>query len=193
MCPSDRHPRREAPARPHLRSAFDVLDADRDGKISSDDLRSFYAGLSGSGAAAAAAAGGDEDVLATMMAVADANSDGFVEYEEFERVLSGGRDGDADAETGSGRRTRSPPPLPPQPPQSRAAGGLMGDVFRVMDKDGDGRLSCEDLRSYMAWAGLDASEDEIKAMIRLGGGSEAEGVSLDGLVKVLAVDDGGFF
>ncbi|KAF8017608.1 hypothetical protein BT93_H2714 [Corymbia citriodora subsp. variegata] len=173
MCPSDRNFRREAPARPHLRSAFDVLDADHDGKISGDDLRSFYAGFSGGV--------GDEDVLETMMAVADANRDGFVEYEEFEHVLSRGG---GDAKTGS-RKKRSQ--------QSAAAGGLMEDVFRVMDKDGDGRLSCEDLRSYMAWAGLNVSEDEIKAMIRLGGGSEAEGVSLDGLVKVLAVDGGGFF
>ncbi|KAI6692921.1 hypothetical protein NL676_020631 [Syzygium grande] len=176
MCPSDRNLRRDAPARPHLRSAFDVLDADRDGKISSDDLRSFYAGFSGGG-------GGDEDVLATMMAVADANHDGFVEYEEFERVLGGGGDG-AGKTRGGSRRTRSSPPSP--------AGGLMEDVFRVMDKDGDGRLSCEDLRSYMVWARLDASEDEIKAMIRLGGGNETEGVSLDGLMKVLAVDDGFF-
>lgn len=174
MCPSDRNLRREAPARPHLRSAFDVLDADRDGKISSDDLRSFYAGFSGGGM------GGDEDVLATMMAVADANRDGFVEYEEFERVLSG-------AKAGPGR-TRSTP----RPAAAARGGGLMEEVFRVMDKDGDGRLSYEDLRSYMAWAGLGASEDEIKAMIRLGGGDEAEGVSLDGLMKVLAVDDGFF-
>ncbi|XP_030474591.1 calcium-binding protein CP1 [Syzygium oleosum] len=182
MCPSDRNLRRDAPARPHLRSAFDVLDADRDGKISSDDLRSFYAGFSGGGGG-----GGDEDVLATMMAVADANRDGFVEYEEFERVLGGGvGGGDGAGKTrGGSRRTRSSPPPSP-------AGGLMEDVFRVMDKDGDGRLSCEDLRSYMVWAGLDASEDEIKAMIRLGGGNETEGVSLDGLMKVLAVDDGFF-
>ncbi|XP_030539847.2 calcium-binding protein CP1 [Rhodamnia argentea] len=176
MCPSDRNLRREAPARPHLRSAFDVLDADRDGKISSDDLRSFYAGFS-----FGEAGGGDEDVLATMMAVADANRDGFVEYEEFERVLGG-------AKAAPGRaRTRSR-----EAAAAASGAGLMEEVFRVMDKDGDGRLSYEDLRSYMAWAGLGASEDEIKAMIRLGGGDEAEGVSLDGLMKVLAVDDGFF-
>ncbi|KAF7852053.1 hypothetical protein BT93_L1142 [Corymbia citriodora subsp. variegata] len=120
-------------------------------------------------------AGSDEDVLVTMMAVVDANRDGFVEFEEFKRR---GREGRED-----------------KLKEDAVAGGrLMEDVFRSMEKDGDGRLSYEDLRSYMVWAGQGTSEDEIKVIIRLGGSRKAEGVSLDGLMKVLAVDeDDGFF
>ncbi|XVF58824.1 hypothetical protein PTKIN_Ptkin07bG0097200 [Pterospermum kingtungense] len=46
----------------------------------------------------------------------------------------------------------------------------MEDVFKVMDKDGDGRLSHDDLKSYMNRAGFSATKEDIKAMIRLGGG-----------------------
>lgn len=49
-----------------LPSAFDILDVDRDGKISHEDLKVFYADA------------GDE-MIGTMM-----NKDGYVEYEEFE-------------------------------------------------------------------------------------------------------------
>ncbi|PRQ39479.1 putative serine/threonine-protein phosphatase with EF-hands [Rosa chinensis] len=137
-----------------LRPAFDVLDADRDGKISKDDLRAFYAGFSSSGA--------DESLIRAMMSAADSNSDGFVEYDEFERVLAC------------------------QKPS--AAGGVMEDVFKVMDRDGDGKLSHEDLKSYMNLAGFPATDDDIAAMIRLGGGDETQGVDYAGLLKILAVD-----
>ncbi|KAL6188459.1 hypothetical protein ACLB2K_039852 [Fragaria x ananassa] len=134
-----------------LRAAFDVLDADRDGKISKDDLRAFYAGFSSSGA--------DESLIRAMMSAADSNSDGFVEYHEFERVLA-----------------------------CQNPSGVMEDVFKVMDRDGDGKLSHEDLKSYMNSAGFPASDDDIAAMIKLGGGDEAQGVDYAGLLKILAVD-----
>ncbi|KAM5568712.1 calcium-binding protein CP1 [Rosa sericea] len=137
-----------------LRPAFDVLDADRDGKISKDDLRAFYAGFSSSGA--------DESLIRAMMSAADSNSDGFVEYDEFERVLAC------------------------QKPS--AAGGVMEDVFKVMDRDGDGKLSHEDLKSYMNSAGFPATDDDIAAMIKLGGGDKTQGVDYAGLLKILAVD-----
>ena len=60
----------------------------------------------------------------------------------------------------------------------------MKDVFKVMDKDGDGRLSYGDLKSYMDSAGLAVTDDEIKSMIRLAGGDLNDGVSFDGLLKI---------
>ena len=68
-----------------LRPAFDVLDADRDGRISREDLKTFYA-----------TAGGrfDDDDLAAMIAAADADRDGFVQYDEFERLLAARAGGD---------------------------------------------------------------------------------------------------
>ncbi|KAK6254363.1 EF-hand domain - like 10 [Theobroma cacao] len=168
MCPSERNLSRpeKTSSVSDFRSAFEVLDADRDGKISREDLRRFYAGFSnGTGF-------DDDEIIGTMISLADSNKDGFVEYEEFERVLGG-----------CGKRSSS----------ASAAGGfgVMEDVFKVMDKDGDGRLSHEDLKSYMNWAGFSASDEDIKAMIRLGGGDENEGVSFDGLLKILAVDFAG--
>lgn len=146
MCPSG-----TAAASPaDFRQAFEVLDADRDGKISRDDLRNFYS------------ADADEDAIGSMILVADLNRNGFVEYDEFERVLSGGR---------------------------RRSAGIMEEVFKAMDKDGDGRLSHADLKSYMHLAGFSITDEEVAAMIRFGGADEAEGVSYDGLLKILAVDN----
>ena len=149
-----------------FRPAFDVLDADHDGKISKDDLRMFYAGFSSNGA--------DDDFIGSMMSVADLNKDGFVEYDEFERVLDG-----ASEKKKSSSSTRS-------------SSGVMEDVFKVMDKDGDGKLSVDDLKSYMQWAGFDASDDDIKAMIKLAcysGGGDKDGVTYHDFLKILALDN----
>ncbi|XP_064950616.1 calcium-binding protein CP1-like [Musa acuminata AAA Group] len=144
MCPAGRG---LAPA--PLRPAFDVLDADRDGKISQDDLKAFFS----SGVAAALS---DEDI-GSMISAADADRDGLVEFEEFERVLGRPRGGD----------------------------GVMAEAFRVMDRDGDGKVGFGDLKAYLKMAGLPASDDDIWTMIRMGG---SDGISFDALVKILAVD-----
>ncbi|XP_022741918.1 calmodulin-like [Durio zibethinus] len=158
MCPTERNLSRpeKTSSGPNFRSAFEVLDADRDGKISREDLRRFYAGFSNGNTGF-----DDDEIIGTMISLADSNRDGFVDYEEFERVLGGSK--------------------------KMASGfGVVEDVFKVMDKDGDGRLSHDDLKSYMNWAGFSASDEDIKAMIRLAGDDE-KGVSFDGLLKILAV------
>ncbi|CAA2969849.1 calmodulin-like isoform X1 [Olea europaea subsp. europaea] len=155
MCPSGTASgRRETTGKPNLRSAFDVLDADSDGKISHDDLRAFYGGFSGPGDS-------NEDDIKSMISMADFNKDGYVEYEEFEKVLNGK----------NGRNGRWV---------------VMEDAFRVMDKDGDGKVGREDLKSYLKWAGFEAHDEDVEAMIRLAGGDENDGVTFQGLLKVLA-------
>jgi calmodulin len=57
-----------------------------------------------------------------------------------------------------------------------------------MDRDGDGKLSHEDLKSYMNWAGFAATDEEINAMIKFGGGDQNGGVSFDGLIRILSLD-----
>ncbi|KAK0607908.1 hypothetical protein LWI29_022465 [Acer saccharum] len=163
MCPtgSSLPSREEAATGAGFRQAFDVLDTDRDGKISGDDLRAFYSSLSGCSDGRER-----EEIIRSMISEADSNRNGFVEYDEFERVLDYGK-----RKSGGG-----------------GGGGVMEDVFKVMDTDGDGMLSHGDLKSYMRWAGFEASDDDIKAMIKLGGGDDREGVSFDGLLKILAVD-----
>ncbi|KAK7291705.1 hypothetical protein RIF29_07067 [Crotalaria pallida] len=159
MCPSGRNLRPTASSSAiasDFRPAFEILDTDRDGKISRDDLRAFYTGIYGRD--------GEDDVIGAMMTVADTNKDGFVEYEEFERVVTG--------------------------EERRALGcGAMEDVFKVMDKDGDGMLSHHDLKSFMSLAGFSASDEEINAMIKFGGGDQNGGVSFDGLLRILALDN----
>lgn len=158
MCPSDRiaNPGWSTTTTPSdFWPAFEILDADRDGKISKDDLRVFYTGISGGGS--------EDELIGAMISVADENRDGFVQYAEFEKVL--------------GHENRR-----------SGGGGVMEDVFRVMDKDGDGRLSHQDLKSYMECAGLEASDEDISAMIRLAAGDDGGGVSFNGLLKILAVD-----
>ncbi|XP_022866266.1 calmodulin-like [Olea europaea var. sylvestris] len=181
MCPSGTASgRRETTGKPNLRSAFDVLDADSDGKISHDDLRAFYGGFSGPGDS-------NEDDIKSIsqtlsntqkaprrspgllrrvfgpwgISMADFNKDGYVEYEEFEKVLNGK----------NGRNGRWV---------------VMEDAFRVMDKDGDGKVGREDLKSYLKWAGFEAHDEDVEAMIRLAGGDENDGVTFQGLLKVLA-------
>ncbi|XP_059632815.1 calcium-binding protein CP1-like [Cornus florida] len=159
MCPTGsalRHP--QTTKMSDFRPAFEVLDADRDGKISRDDLQTFYAGFSGTTASSS------EDIIGSMISVADLNKDGYVEYDEFERVLNGRK-----------RRERS------------GGRGVMEDVFKIMDKDGDGKVGQDDLKSYFSWAGFDATDDDIKAMIRLGGGDEEGGVTYDGFLKILGL------
>ncbi|KAK8507167.1 hypothetical protein V6N13_069961 [Hibiscus sabdariffa] len=167
MCPSERNLNRPENGVPvtDFRSAFEIIDADRDGKISREDLRRFYAGFSSTFDVDDEE---EEEMIGTMISLADLNKNGFVEYEEFERVLGG-------------NKKKFP-----------SGYGVMEDVFKVMDKDGDGRLSHEDLKSYMNWAGFPASDDDIKAMITLaGGGDDENGVTFDGLLKILAVDFSG--
>uniref|UniRef100_A0A7N0UBL6 EF-hand domain-containing protein n=1 Tax=Kalanchoe fedtschenkoi TaxID=63787 RepID=A0A7N0UBL6_KALFE len=157
MCPGAGDAAKAENPTPALKPAFDVLDADRDGRISHDDLRSFYEAFHPIA---------DEGMIDAMISAADSNRDGFVEYEEFERVLRTRKDG------------------------SRGYGyEVVEDAFRVMDGDGDGKVGCEDLRRYLKMAGLVVSEEEIVAMVRLGGGDERGGVTCDGLRRILGFDD----
>ncbi|XP_076944430.1 calcium-binding protein CP1-like [Bidens hawaiensis] len=135
------------PARtiPDLRSAFDILDVDHDSRISHEDLKTSYAEA-------------DDGIIGTMMSVADSNRDGYVEYEEFEKVM-----------------------------QSNAPAGVLEDVFKAMDGDGDGKVGFGDLRRYLEGAGLQVDDDEIKAMIRLGDvDGQNNGVTFHGFLKILA-------
>ncbi|KAF6170896.1 hypothetical protein GIB67_014713 [Kingdonia uniflora] len=150
MFPSCKAPRHEFPSElSDLQQAFDVLDIDRGGKISKNDLLTFYWGYSTTNITS------DEDIR-SMILVADENKDGYVELGEFERVLG-----------------------------CEKSLNVMDDVFKVMDKNGDGIVGFEDLRDYMKWAKFYTTDDNVRMMIRLGGGDESAGVSYEGLLKDL--------
>ncbi|CAH2044612.1 unnamed protein product, partial [Thlaspi arvense] len=61
---------------------------------------------------------------------------------------------------------------------------MIGTMIFVVDANKDRRLSYSDLKSYMELAGLDAKDDEIKAIIRLGGGDSNGCISFDGLLRI---------
>ncbi|XP_068660551.1 calcium-binding protein CP1-like [Aristolochia californica] len=155
MCPSGRCPRLETSV---LLPAFDVLDSDRDGKISADDLKTFYSERANAAT---------EDDIGSMITVADVNKNGYVEFDEFEMVV--------------GERKLSSSSTPRK--------AVMEEMFKVMDRDGDGKVGFGDLKDYMAWAGFETSDEDIRTMIRMGDGNEKDGgVCYEGLMKILAVD-----
>lgn len=63
----------------------------------------------------------------------------------------------------------------------------MEEVFRVMDKDGDGKISREDLKSFMLCAGIAVTDKDIEAMIELAGGDQNGVVSFDDLIRILGL------
>ncbi|KAK4257887.1 hypothetical protein QN277_007418 [Acacia crassicarpa] len=166
MCPSGRNlhshcdsSSSSAATNPSLRQAFDVLDVNCDGKISHDDLHSFYSRFCYHGT-------NKGEIIGLMMMVADTNGDGLVEYEEFECVL--------EMAAGGGKTGWD--------------GGVMKEVFRLMDMhDGDGKLGHYDLKSFMEWAGIPVTDQDIEDMIALGGGDQNGGVDFDGFIGILGL------
>ncbi|ERN03297.1 calmodulin [Amborella trichopoda] len=154
MCPNDRYAH-DLAGLSDFRRAFTVLDFDCDGKIGKEDLHAFFQQFSADPRAT-------EDVD-SMIVVADRDKDGFVEYEEFEKVLSF--------------------PAPESPENE-----VFREVFRLMDGDGDGKLGFSDLKGYMGSLGFSLSDEDLEMMLRVGGGDLNEGVGYEGLVKILAVD-----
>lgn len=148
----------------NFHSAFDVLDTDRDGKISREDLQAFYGGIPSNALGICS----DEDVIGSMIHHADSNKDGYVEYNEFEKILMS-RNLEEFIKHDDGRLS------------------FMKDAFRLMDKDGDGKIGHEDLKDYLKCTGFDASDEDVKAMIKLGGGHQNGGVTFQGFLKILAV------
>ncbi|RAL47431.1 hypothetical protein DM860_013396 [Cuscuta australis] len=140
-----------------LRSAFQVLDVDHDGKISRHDLLTFYADFSVAGPSS------EDDLVGAMISVADLNKDGFVEYDEFEKVVAG---------------------------RPQMKNEVMEEVFKAMDRDGDGQVGLQDLKTYLDFAGLPADDEDLKAMIKLGGGYDNRGgggVTFQGFCNILAL------
>ncbi|KAF6152868.1 hypothetical protein GIB67_011339 [Kingdonia uniflora] len=153
MCPSKTQFPESTMTMSDIQSAFQILDIDHDGKISKDDLQTFYTWFTNA----------SEDDIGSMISVADSNKDGYVEFHEFEKVV----------------KTTT---------VSSTVDWVMEDMFKVMDGDGDGKVGVEDLRRYLSLAGICVNEEDIKVMIKLGGGDEKGGVCYDGFLKILAVN-----
>lgn len=92
-----------------------------------------------------------------MISTADSDKNGFVDFNEFERVLV----------------------------QRKRENSTLKEVFQLMDRDGDGKVGFGDLKAHLQMVGLEVGDEEVKAMIDMAGGGLDGGVSFDGLVKLL--------
>lgn len=58
------------------------------------------------------------------------------------------------------------------------------EAFKLIDRDGDGKISTEDLRSVLASFGLDPSEEELRDMLA-GSNAVGEHIDLDGFLAIM--------
>ncbi|XP_078444267.1 ca2+-binding protein 1 [Wolffia australiana] len=99
-------------------------------------------------------------LIDSMIDSADVDRDGYVAFQDFSKIILRQR-----------RRGSSH--------------GILTEAFEAMDRDGDGLLGFDDLKSLMGLLGcpgLAVSDDDIRAMIGLAGGGP---VSFQNFLKVL--------
>ncbi|KAI5079545.1 hypothetical protein GOP47_0005024 [Adiantum capillus-veneris] len=131
-----------------LRAIFEHFDENKDGRISKDEMS---ASLQRLGLIIPPAD------LTELMDNADANDDGFINYEEFVGLyatLASAGDGGGDVDGGAGEKS--------------AADAELNEAFNVFDKDGDGFISAQELHSVLKSMGVlqGRSVSDCIAMIR---------------------------
>jgi calmodulin len=130
-----------------LKEAFDLMDRDGDGTIKSSDLMYFLQNSLKSEHC-------DEDVE-SMMTLADRDGNGAVDFEEFLSLVQ--------------------PRITPRSPS--LGNHALGEIFRVLDRNGDGVLTAEDLSGVMETLGQALSEEDILAMVQTATGSDRRDVT----------------
>ncbi|MCO5599114.1 hypothetical protein L7F22_053214 [Adiantum nelumboides] len=134
-----------------LRAIFEHFDENKDGQISKDEMSAFLQRLGLSVPPAE---------LAQLMADADANADGAINYEEFvglyETLAYTGDDGGADADGHEKGSKRVPPDVE------------LREAFEVFDMDGDGLISAQELHNVLKSMGVSEGRKvaDCVAMIR---------------------------
>ncbi len=139
-----------------MREAFDLLDRDGDGNIMESDLTEFLqiSNLQNKTTSLS------PDEIKRMIAVADMNGDGAVSFDEFRTLLLLQQQKNKNpfgAATPPTRRTI----------QTSAGGSTyLEDMFRVLDRNGDGLLCSEDLKQVMnTIMGQALSADDLANML----------------------------
>eukprot|EP01018_Ginkgo_biloba_P010986 Gb_05636 [translate_table: standard] len=150
-----------------MKQAFRVLDRDGDGRIAFSDLQDFFSSCLGQNMI-------NEDIE-LMICVGDSDRNGSVDFEEFERLISlfmEEENGKKPQGNGLVDAERSP----------------LKEVFRIIDRDGDGVVSFTDLKSFMGIAMRQpVREEDIVGMIEAAGGSVKSGVCYEDLVNLMTV------
>jgi len=156
-----------------VKEAFSVLDKDGDGKISLLDLQHFFSlgkGLS-------------REEMEAMISVADADNSGSVDFEEFRRILQLNM-----PEIQEIKDSRS---------NSDDDGEMwaLKEAFNVMDRDGDGIVSAEDLKTFLSSSiatgggsgescNVIMSDEDLAEMIEAAGGTANCGVCYEDFVRM---------
>jgi len=169
-----------------VKEAFNVLDKDGDGKISLLDLQRFFSGRSFS-----VGKGLSKEEMEAMISVADADNSGSVDFEEFRRIL----------------RLNMPEIQEIKEPRSSSDDAQMlalKEAFNVMDRDGDGIVSAEDLKTFFSSCTASAtsssggscttmmSEKDLADMIEAASGSAKCGVRYEGFARLMMTMMNGF-
>lgn len=162
------------------------MDKDGDGKIDLSDLQDFF-----SGSRFSVGKGLSREEMENMISVADADNSGSVDLEEFQRILR---------------------LIMPQIDEINETRSNMDDAhnlwalqeaFNVMDRDGDGIVSAEDLKTFFSSSVATASsssgssdvtmsDQDLADMIETAGGSAKCGVCYQGFVRLMMTMMNGF-
>lgn len=138
-----------------LKAAFDLMDRDGDGTIKAEDLMHFLQYSLKSDHLS------DDDVE-SMISLADRDGDGAVDFEEFLSLVQ-------------------PRMIPQRSCASLSSLGnqALEDIFRVLDRNGDGVLSEEDLSGVMGTLGQALSSEDLLAMLETATGSNRRQVTFE--------------
>ncbi|KAL2651946.1 hypothetical protein R1flu_020074 [Riccia fluitans] len=150
-----------------LREAFDMLDRDGDGIIAASDLEEFLLKVVASKLIS-------KNDVRRMLSLVEGN----VDYYQFLRLLK------VDAEVAAGEAATATNTL------THEGNGTLQTMFRVMDKNGDGVICSEDLKSVMnsiSGSSRRLSEMDIHAMLQaVGAGDDEKKVTYHDFVKFLS-------
>eukprot|EP01018_Ginkgo_biloba_P010987 Gb_05637 [translate_table: standard] len=151
----------------NMKQAFRVLDRDGDGRIAFSDLQDFVSSCLGENIS--------KQDIELMICVADLDRNGSVDFEEFERLIS------LFMEEENGKNPQGSGLVD-------AERSALKEVFRAIDRDGDGVVSFADLKSFMGIAMQQpVSEEDIVGMNEAAGGSVKSGVCYEDLVNLMTM------
>ena len=135
-----------------LKEAFDLMDRDGDGTIKAEDLSHFLQYSLKSELS--------EEDIATMISLADRDGNGSVDFEEFLSLVR----------SHVPRRSEG---------LSSLGDDALAEMFRVLDRNGDGVLCADDLSGVMENLGPALSSDDLVAMLETATGSDRRQVTFE--------------
>ncbi|XP_033727376.1 neo-calmodulin-like [Pecten maximus] len=142
--------------RKEIRETFELFDSDQDGKLSTAEIENVLDNLGMST---------NKGVIDDVIKRLDADENGTVEYDEFEAFI-----------TNSGFLKS----LPDETDQDMLA------AFQVLDADGDGYITKDELTDFMSRFGEKKTEEEIQEIIKESDTNKDGRISYSEFIKHMA-------